>query len=83
MNQFYMKREIYLNLSGNEVYYRNSLILPVKNMLCSELHRQKGFNLILFSYMSGRPHKRIRRTRGDSTCRCLQGYLTREKEAHP
>jgi len=29
--------------------YTKSLILPVKNMLCSEPHCQKGFNLISFS----------------------------------
>jgi len=45
-----MKRELNLNLSGNEVYYTNSLILLVKNMLCSKLHYQKGFNLNPFSY---------------------------------
>jgi len=37
-----------LNLSGNEVYYTDSLALLVKNMLCSELLCQKGFDLILF-----------------------------------
>ena len=37
-------------MSGNEVCYTNSLILLVKNMLCSKLHRQKGFNGIPFSY---------------------------------
>ena len=31
----------------------NSLILLVKKMLCSKLHFQKGFNLILFSYKIG------------------------------
>jgi hypothetical protein len=30
-----------LKLSGNEVDYTNSLILLVKNMLCSKLHCQK------------------------------------------
>ena len=45
-----MKRELYQNLSGNEVYYTNSSILLVKNMLCSKLHCQKGFDLILFLY---------------------------------
>jgi hypothetical protein len=29
-----------LKLSGNEAYYTNSLILLVKNMLCSKLHYQ-------------------------------------------
>jgi len=44
---FYMRRELYLNLSGNEVYYTNSLNLPVKNMLRSEVYYQKDFYLIL------------------------------------
>jgi hypothetical protein len=30
-----MERELNQNLSGNEVYHTNSLILLVKNMLCS------------------------------------------------
>ena len=42
----YMKRQLNQNLSGNEVYSTNSLILLVKNMLCSRLHGQKGFNSI-------------------------------------
>ena len=45
-----MERVLYQNLSGNEVYYINSLILLVKNVLCSNLRYQKGFNLIAFSY---------------------------------
>ena len=36
-------------LHGNEVDYTNSLLLPVKNMLCSKLHFQKGLKIILFS----------------------------------
>jgi len=32
------------------VYCTNSLILLSKNMLCSELYYQKGFNLVIFSY---------------------------------
>ena len=47
---FYMKREVNQNVSGDEVYYTNSLISLVKNMLCSRLHCQKGFNLIPFLY---------------------------------
>ena len=42
--EFIMKRELDSNLYGNEVCYTNSLILLVKNLLCSRLHRQKGFN---------------------------------------
>ena len=45
-----MKRDLNSNLSGNQVYYTNSLLLLVKNMLCSKLYRQKGFNLNPFSY---------------------------------
>ena len=45
-----MKRELNQKLSGNEGYDANSLILLVKNMLCSKLHCQKDFNLIPFSY---------------------------------
>ena len=36
-------------LFGSEVYHTNSLILLVKNMLCSKLHCQKGYNLNTFS----------------------------------
>ena len=42
------EKGIKLNLSGNEVDFTNSEILLVKSMLCSKLHCQKGFNLILF-----------------------------------
>ena len=45
---FYMKRQLDSNLPDNEGYYTNGLILLVKNMLCSKLHYQKGFNLIFF-----------------------------------
>ena len=38
-----MERELNQNLSGNDVHYTN-LIRLVKNMLCSELHCQKGFD---------------------------------------
>jgi len=41
---------IKLNFRGNEVYHTNSLVLLVKDILCSKLHCQKGFYLILFSY---------------------------------
>ena len=41
-----MKRELIQNLFGNKVYYTNSLILLVNNMLCSKLPCQKDFNLI-------------------------------------
>ena len=46
----YIKRELNWNLSGNEVCYTNSLILLVKNMLCSKLHRHTDFYLIIFSF---------------------------------
>jgi hypothetical protein len=44
------ENRIELNLSGGEVCYTNSLILLVKNILCSNLHCQKDFGLLLFSY---------------------------------
>ena len=46
--RFIYKKIIKLKLSGNEVYYANCLILLAKNMLCSKLHCQKGFGLIMF-----------------------------------
>jgi len=45
-----MKRELNLNLPGNEDYCTNSLRLLVKNMLRCKLHCQTGFDLILFSH---------------------------------
>ena len=42
--EFCMKRELNSNLSGDEIDYTNSLILPGTNMLCSKLHCQEGFN---------------------------------------
>jgi hypothetical protein len=44
----FYENEIFLK-NGNEVFYKNALILQVKDMLCSKLHRRKGVNLILFS----------------------------------
>jgi len=41
---------IEFKLFGNGVYYTNSLILLLTNMLCSNRHRQKGFNSIFLSY---------------------------------
>ena len=46
----YMKRELNLKLSCNELDHTNPLILQVTNMQCGKLHCQKGFNLIIFSY---------------------------------
>jgi len=43
--------------SGNEVYYTNSLVLLVKNMQCSELRCQKGFDLIPFHIRSFQAEK--------------------------
>ena len=43
------EKELNQNLFGNEVYYPNSLLLQVKNMLCSDLDCQGSFTLILFS----------------------------------
>jgi len=45
-----------LKLSGNEVYYTNALLLLIKNMLCSKLHCQKGFELKLFLYKTRTTH---------------------------
>ena len=42
-----------LELFGNAVDYTNSLMLLIKNMLCSKLHYQKGFDVILFSHKIG------------------------------
>jgi hypothetical protein len=46
VRQILDEKGIKLTLSGNEVCYANSLMLPVKIMLCSKLHRQKGLNSI-------------------------------------
>ena len=43
-----MKKDLDSNLSGNEIYNMNYLILLVKNMLCSKRDCQKGLNLISF-----------------------------------
>ena len=43
-----MKRELNINLSGNEVHCTGSLMLPVKKMLCSKRHWEKGFISFLF-----------------------------------
>ena len=51
-----MKRELNQNLFGNEVYNTDSLILLEHKMLCSKLHCQKGFNLLIFPYQSGHDH---------------------------
>ena len=47
--QILYEKKIRLYISGDEIYFTNSLILLVKNMLYSKLHCQRGFNLILFS----------------------------------
>ena len=54
----YTKRKLNQNLAGNEFYNTDLLILLVKNMLCSKLHRQKGFDLILLAYQIGRNGRR-------------------------
>jgi hypothetical protein len=48
------ERESNENISGNEVYYTNALMFLVKNILCKNVHCQKGFNLIPFSYKPAR-----------------------------
>jgi hypothetical protein len=45
-----MKRGLSKKHSGNEVCYANSSKLIVNNMLYGQLHCQKGFDLIIFSY---------------------------------
>ena len=46
----YMEKEWNQNLAGNEAHYTSSMKCLVKNMLYSELHCQKGFDLVNFSY---------------------------------
>ena len=46
----YFKGELNQSLSGSEVYFTHSVILLVKNLLCSKLHCQKDFNSILSLY---------------------------------
>ena len=45
-----IEKRLKLKSSGNEVYYTNSSMLLVKNMLCGKFCCHKGSNLILFSY---------------------------------
>jgi len=47
-NGSYMKRELNENLSDNEVYNTNYLILLAKKMMCIKLHSHKGVNSIFF-----------------------------------
>ena len=56
------ERRIKLKLSGSEVCYTNSLILLVRNMLCSKLQRQKDsdFDLIFFHVRAPAPPYRVR-----------------------
>ena len=49
--QCYMKRELNQNLSGNKIYYTACSLLVILNNSCSKIHCQKGFNLILTSYI--------------------------------
>ena len=41
---------IKFKLSGDEVYYTACSLLVISRNSCSKLHRQHGFNLIIFSY---------------------------------
>ena len=50
LSSSHIKRELDCNLSGNEFEYTNDSILLVKNMLCSKLHCQEGFNPIISSF---------------------------------
>ena len=45
-----MKRELNHNLSGNEVSFTACFLLAMLKNLCSKLHRQKGFDSIIFSH---------------------------------
>ena len=67
----YMKRELNLNFSGNEVYY-TAFSLPVilKNS-CSKLHCQKGFDLVPFSYQGVRGSARTPERDGACACRAI------------
>ena len=46
------EKGIRLNLSGNEFYNTNYLVLLVKNMMCRKFHCQKGLNLFIFHMKS-------------------------------
>ena len=50
----YVKRELNVFFFGNEVNHTNSLLLLLRNMLCSKLHHQI-VDLIPFSYKIGAP----------------------------
>jgi hypothetical protein len=89
---FCEKRELDSNLSGSEVYCKNSLILLVKRMLCNKLHGQKGFNSVLFSPKIGanrvarRAHSEASEASGIDPNKqvmgpppSLQGYLAHKK----
>ena len=84
------------SLSSNEVYYRNSLILLVTNMLCSRHHCQNGFNLIVlsctirggfFCIQTSTPLQREVRVMQWQPARvdwvARQGYLSHTKTLHP
>ena len=80
---FYIKRKLNANLSGNEVYYTKSLMLLVKNMLRCSLHYPKVFNSILF-------HINLRTSAagrgpalGDTPACHVQGYLAHKKQPPP
>jgi len=60
-----MQRDLNQDLSGNAICHMNSVILLVKNMLYSKPHRQKGFNLILFSCKVGIVERRVGPSRGN------------------
>ena len=49
----FTKREIYPNLSGNEVYYAACSSQVMLKSSCSELYYQKSSNLIIFSDLIG------------------------------
>jgi hypothetical protein len=45
-----MKRELDSKLCGNEVYYTACFSLVILKYSCSQVHCQKGFDLIIVSY---------------------------------
>jgi hypothetical protein len=72
-----LKREHNSNLSGDDFYYKDYLVSLVKNMLCSQLHRQKGFDLIMLfiqnSFDLGRGTGRAEDAQGTPT----QSHISR------
>jgi len=93
----YLTRKFNQNLSGNQVYYTACSLLSIFKISYSQLHCQKGFNLILFSYKMYSHVGLV--PRGVCLCRehsnpipqvpsrltrpTVQGYLTHKKRPPP